>query len=177
NYVGGHSIDAAVTARLLNAGKPLVIETKKAPGKGEWLVELPANLPLGPESSPRLQLAVGDRADRASLGTYLRVLEPAYRTHLATDKPFYHTGDTVRFRSLTLERLGLGVPERLFTAIYTLSDARGKEFQTLRGLTWKGGIGGGAFELSPNWPAGEYRLTVAEAESRFPTVTHRLWVG
>ena len=37
------------------------------------------------------------------------------------------------------------------------------------------GIGGGAFELSSNWPSGEYRLTVAEVESRFPPVTQRFW--
>ena len=174
--IEGSPVDAPVTARLLDAAKSVVLDTKKSKGKGEWLVELPANLPLGPESAPRLELAARDEVNPGPLLSYLRVLEPAYRTHLAIDKPLYHTGDTIRFRSLTLERLGLKVPDRTFTAIYTLSDLRGKEYQTLRGLTWKGGIGGGAFELSPNWPAGEYRLTVAEAENCFPPVTHRFWV-
>jgi hypothetical protein len=172
----GHPADAPVKARLMNANKALVLEPKKSLGKGEWLVELPANLPFGPESTPRLELAVRDQADPAALGTYLRVLEPAYRTHLVIDKAVYHTGDTVYFRSLTLERFGLRVPDRQFTAIYTLSDIRGKDLHTLRGLTWKGGIGGGAFEVSPNWPSGEYRLTVADAENRFPPVTRRLWL-
>src|SRR5262249_27563105 len=147
-----------------------------AQGKGEWLVELPANLPLGPESTPRLELAARDQVDPAPLGTYLRVLQPAYRTHLATDKPIYHVGDTIYFRSVTLQRFGLRVPDRPSTAIYALTDARGKEYQTLRGLTWKGGVGGGAFEVSANWPEGEYRLTVAETDNRFPPVTHRFWI-
>jgi hypothetical protein len=174
--VEGRPVDTPVTARLLSAGTPLVLETKRTAGKGEWLVDLPANLPLRPESTPRLELSTWDQAEPAPVGTYLRVLEPAYRTHLAMDKPVYHTGDTVYFRSLTLERFGLRIPDRQFTASYTLSDARGKELQTVRGLTWKGGVGGGAFPLSSNWPAGEYRLTVTEAENRFPAVTHRLWI-
>jgi hypothetical protein len=172
----GHPRDVPVTARLLDAGKPVILETKKPPRTGEMLVMLPANLPLAPQDTPCLELTAQSQNDLAPLHAYLRVLEPAYRTHLAIDKPVYHVGDSIYFRSLTLERFGLKTPGREFTAVYTLASAGGKEFQTLRGLTRKDGIGGGEFVFSPNWPAGEYTLTVAEAENHFPPVTRRLLV-
>jgi hypothetical protein len=175
--VEGHPIDTPVTARLLDAGKPVVLETQRATAKGEWLVNLPAHLPLTSKSTPCLELLARTQADAAPLRAYLRVLEPAYRTCLTIDKPVYEAGDTIHFRSLTLKRFGHKVPDREFTAIYTLTDARGKELQTLRGLTRKDGIGGGDFAFSPNSPAGEYTLTVAEAENRFPPATTRLRLG
>jgi hypothetical protein len=172
----GHPTDAPVTARLTDAGKPRNLDTKRAAGAGEMLVTLPANLSLTPQNTPRLELAAQGQEDVAPVRTYLRVLEPAYRTYLCTDKPVYHHGEPIYFRSLTLERFGLKAPEQEFTAVYTLADANGKEFQTLRGRTRKDGIGGGEFAFSPNWPAGEYTLTVAEGDHRFPPVSRRLWL-
>ncbi|HLJ98059.1 MAG TPA: MG2 domain-containing protein [Gemmataceae bacterium] len=174
--VAGQPVDVPVAARLLESDKSEVLQTKKAAGKGEWIVELPAYLPLMPEQTPRLELAVRDQTDPAPVRTYLRVLEPAYRTHLATDQSVYQGGDTIYFRSVTLERFGQKIAEREFTATFTLTDAQGNVVQTLGGLT-NHGAGSGAFEISPNWSAGAYSLTVAEANKRFPPVTRRLWIG
>jgi hypothetical protein len=173
----GRPSDAPVTARLLAGGKSIILPTKQAADKGQWLVDLPANLPVAAESTPCLELVAPGQKDAAPVRTYLRVLEPAYRTYLTIDKPIYQAGDTLHFRSLTLERFGLKIPDSEFTAVYTLADARGKELQTLRGLTRKDGIGGGDFALSPSWQAGEYTLTVTEAEKRFPLAACRLRVG
>lgn len=173
----GHPVDAPLTARLLDGDKPLILDPKKSGHKGEWLVELPTHPSLPAESTPRLELAARGQGEVAPLQTYLRVLEPAYRTHLATDKAIYHAGDTIFFRSLTLERFGLRAPDCAFTAVYTLTDAQGKDVRTLRGLTRGDGIGGGEFELTAGEPAGEYTLTVAEANHRFSPVRRRLWVG
>jgi hypothetical protein len=172
----GHPTDAPITAHLADAGEPLPLETKKSADTGEMLVMLPANLPLTPQNTPRLELAAQGQENVAPVRAYLRVLEPAYRTYLTIDKPVYHAGEPIYFRSLTLERFGFKIPGQEFTAVYTLADAGGKVFQTLRGRTRKDGIGGGEFAFSPNWPAGEYTLTVAEAENHFPPVTRRLWL-
>src|SRR5207253_2618715 len=139
--IAGAPVDVPVTARLRDPANPAVLTPTKS-GKGEWLVELPANLPVTSESTPLLELAAGAEDKLAPVRTSLRVLEPAYRTHLLTDKPVYHVGDTIYFRSLTLERFGLKMPQREFTATYTLADAQGKEYQTLGGPT-KDGQGSG----------------------------------
>ena len=100
----GHPTDAPITARLTDAGEPRTLETKKSAGTGEMLVMLPAHLPLTPQNTPRLELMAQGQEDVTLVRTYLRVLEPAYRTYLATDKPVYHAGEPIYFRSLTLER-------------------------------------------------------------------------
>jgi hypothetical protein len=174
--VKGNPAQARIKARLLDAGEPVELAAKELGGQGEWLVELPANLPLPPEGTPRLELVASGQEDASPIRAHLRVLEPAYRTHLAADKRIYQPGETIFFRSLTLERFGLKVPNREFTAVFTLVDAQRKDVRTLRGLTRKDGIGGGAFELPPGATPGEYTLTVAEAEKRFPPVSQRLWL-
>src|SRR5207245_1571613 len=50
------------------------------------------------------------------------LLTPAtYRTHLATDKPMYQPGETVRFRSLTLERFSLQPAKERLSLRYTIT--------------------------------------------------------
>lgn len=175
--VEGRAVDVPITARLLEDRKPILLDSKSTADKGRWLVDLPATLPLTPENTPYLELLPQGQKDAAPSRVPLRVLEPAYRTQLAVDRPVYQAGDTIHFRSLTLERFGLKIPGREFTAIYTLTDVQGQELQTVRGLTRKDGLGGGEFGVSPNWPAGEYRLTVREAQNRFPPATCRFPVG
>ena len=175
--IQGHPTDAPLTARLLDAGQPVALTVRRATEKGQWLVDLPAHLPLTSASSPCLEMLAQGQKDAAPVRAYLRVLEPAYRTQLTIDSPVYQAGGTIHFRSLTLERFGHRIPDRGFTATYTLATVGGKELQTLSGLTRKDGIGGGELVLSPNWPAGEYTLTVAEAENRFPPATCRFQVG
>jgi hypothetical protein len=175
--VEGQPVDAPLTARLLlPAMSPVVLPAQKSGANGEFLVTLPANLPLTPDSTPLLEMVAQGQINLSPVQSYLRVLEPAYRTHLATDKPVYHPGDAIYFRSATLERAGSATPERAFTAVYTLADSQGKVYQTLHGRTGKGGIGTGEFTFSPHWPPGEYTLSVAEADKRFPAVKHRLQV-
>src|SRR5207237_1867807 len=141
--VAGRPADAPLTARLVNDDNTLVLPAKGLQTRGEWSLQLPANLPLSPENTPRLEIAAGDPENQVAVRTHLRVLEAAYRTHLVTDKLVYRTGDTIYFRSLTLERFGLKAPQQPLSVTYTLTDGRGKELQTLREQMRPDGIGGG----------------------------------
>ena len=72
---------------------------------GRYRVVLPPDLPVKPDNN--LTLVVHARRDGGSpmvLREELPLAQPVYLAHLATDRPVYHPGDTVFFRSLTLER-------------------------------------------------------------------------
>src|SRR5262249_53708028 len=112
-------------------------------------------------------------------------IAPVYLTHLATDKPMYQPGETVYFRSLTLERFSLKpAGEDLYLA-YTITTPLGEQKQILTGPArvaneWtqtaiRGpdkeslrGVGAGEYLIDESAPGGEYTLTVSEAGSRFP---------
>jgi len=49
----------------------------------------------------------------------MRLTAPVYLTHLTTDKPMYLPGETVRFRSLTVERSTLRPAGADFRLHYT----------------------------------------------------------
>src|SRR5262249_50713848 len=83
-------------------------------GTGNFVVELPDDLPLTPQKELYLAMtAVGTGDAEQRPGAGLTVTEkfvlsgPRYRTQLITDKPMYQPGETVHFRSLTLERFNL----------------------------------------------------------------------
>src|SRR5205807_6055880 len=108
-----------------------------------------------------------------------------YLTHLYTDKPMYRPGETVRFRSLTLERFSLKPPEQDFQLVFTITNPNGEEVFHLEGaprlVSASGnapvlgpdkqplkGIGAGEFKIDPASKGGEFTLTVREQQGRFP---------
>ena len=113
----------------------------------------------------------------------LRLGSPEYVTHLANDRSTYRPGDTVRFRSLTLERFSLKPAQEKFHLRYRIvgpSDVEllNKEFaSTLVGpqnqaLKGPGGeelycLGAGDFALPADVVEGNYTLSVSEVNERF----------
>src|SRR5262249_39120931 len=104
---------------------------------------------------------------------------------LATDKPVYRPGETVFFRSLTLERFTLKPATEDLLLKYKITDTNGGVlFQRtgsdrLADLT-KGlvlgpdgkairGVGAEEFTLDPQVPGGTYTLEVSEVHGRFPS--------
>jgi hypothetical protein len=127
----------------------------------------------------------------------LPLVTSIYVTHLMTDRPLYRPGETVYFRSLTLERFGLkpaaqdfqlhyklvrmvGGQEKLEevldpdtqkpTKLTGLSKLKNKDGTPLFGPDGKEirGIGAGAFQLPETLAGGEYTLIVSEGQNRFP---------
>jgi anti-sigma-K factor RskA len=102
---------------------------------------------------------------------------PVYVTHLVTDKPLYKPGETVRFRSLTLDRATFLPPAhdqhlkfRLKNpdgALIPLEEGNGRVMDNLRPVIGPDGkpvrgIGTGEYDIALDAPGGEYTLEVAE---------------
>ena len=108
---------------------------------------------------------------------------PEYVTHLTTDRPLYRPGETVRFRSLTLERFSLkpaeqdfhlrfrivGPREVIFNQEFVSQVIAGKDQTPIKGPDGKPvrGLGVGEFALPTDLPEGPYTLFVSEVNERF----------
>ncbi|QJX00640.1 alpha-2-macroglobulin family protein [Frigoriglobus tundricola] len=121
---------------------------------------------------------VAHTEDRKSvLAERLPLARPVYVTHLVTDKPLYKPGETVRFRSLTLDRSSLRPPEHDLHLIFKLRDpsdtvvpldeGNGRLLRALQPVVDANrkhirGIGVGEYALSADAPGGEYKLDLFE---------------
>jgi anti-sigma factor RsiW len=169
-------------------------------GTGNFVVELPDDLPLTPHKELSLVMTAvgtGDGEGRDARGltvTEKLVLSgPRYRTQLITDKPMYQPGETVRFRSLTLERFSLKPGPGNLSLIFTIRQPTGEQQVIASGLAQVSrdgkltpepgpdgkftGIGVGEFAIDPQAPGGEYTLTVSESQNRFPPETRKFLVN
>jgi hypothetical protein len=183
----GQVVPAKVSARVLNEKKEVVFEEKEAASTGNHRLTLPPDLPLKPTSKLSLEVAAhADQGPRSELREELPLAAPVYLTHLATDKPMYQPGETVHFRSLTLERFSLKPASGEFRTAFTIASPNGQEVFRLDGssllvaanapaspvLGPNGkpvqGIGTGEFTIPLTAPGGEYTLTVRESQGRFP---------
>ena len=123
-------------------------------------------------------LAEDDR--KGILNERIPLARPVYVTHLATDKPLYKPGETIRFRSLTLDRATLLPPSHdLYLrfrlrdpgdAVTPLDEGNGRLLNNLQPVMGPDkkplrGIGVGEYTISPDAPGGEYKLDLFEIES------------
>ncbi|MCI0699826.1 MAG: alpha-2-macroglobulin, partial [Planctomycetia bacterium] len=113
-------------------------------------------------------------AERLPLG------RPVYITHLVTDKPLYKPGETIRFRSLTLDRSSLRPPEHDIHLKFRLlgpgdteiplgdgSEGNGRLLRNLQPVLGPDkkplrGIGVGEYAIPADAPGGEYKLLLIE---------------
>ncbi len=175
-------------------GKPIAVA---AAAPGVYRLTLPADLPVRPGSQPALVVSARrDNGSQAELREELQLAAPVYVTHLEIDKPMYQLGETVHFRSLTLDRFSLTPAEQDLnvqyvltlpsgeqrvvaggrTAVYAEGSAAGKE---LLGPDQKPlrGIGAGSFPIDAGWSGGEYALTVREVNGRCPEQRRKFLVN
>jgi len=163
-----------MTARLQD-GPDKVLFEKRISGQGELVVTLPANLRALPRTDPQLQFFTSDAAQPV-FKEKLAVLEPHYVTALTTDKAIYLPGETIYFRSLTLEPLDLQPARREFNVSYTLMDPGSIRIDRRVGQLRPDGTGSGAFVLRPNALPGEYHLTVTDLANFFKPVNKTITV-
>jgi hypothetical protein len=162
---------------------------------GLYRLTVPASLPLKP--GRQFTLLVSARRDSGSqteLRERVNLTAPVYLTHLTTDKPMYQPGETVYFRSLTLDRFSLAPAREQFRFRYSLTTPTGEVRQVLAGsnallgrldkkpvLGPDGkpvlGVGSGAVELAGDAPGGEYTLTVSDELQRFPPQERKFTVN
>jgi hypothetical protein len=176
--------------------RPLAVANDRP---GVYRLTLPADLPVRPDSQPTLFVSARRNDGPAvELSEEMQLVAPVYITHLEIDKPMYQLGETVHFRSLTLERFSLkpaeqdlnlqfylampgpGNPPRLIAQGRTslveqgpsgVHPVLGPDGKPLRG------VGAGSFQLDANGPGGEYTLIVRETNRRFPEQRRKFLVN
>ncbi len=184
----GRPARARLDVRFLDDKGNAVLEQKDVPTRGDHRVTLEPALPLAPGSALALEVTArreGDDDPAGVLRERVELAAPAYVTHLATDKPMYLPGETVRFRSLTLERFALRPPDDDFRLVYSITKPTKERSDILFGasrLTAGGpsaadvlgpdgkplrGVGSGAWDVPADAPGGEYTLTVRDSNDRF----------
>src|SRR5207245_6127809 len=101
-----------------------------------YLVSLSANLPVQPDDDLTLVVtAKGQQGQQGQLSEKLSLIAPLYLTHLATDKPMYQPGETVHFRSLTLERFSLKPANERLQLAYTMTKPTGEKAEIVQGVS------------------------------------------
>jgi hypothetical protein len=191
---------ANVSVEVKDQGQTLAKSLRVAPvARGVYRLTLPPDLPVRPNSHPTLVVSARrENGSQVELKEEMELAAPVYVTHLEIDKPMYQLGETVYFRSLTLDRSSLrpaeqdlnlqfflalpgpGNPERLIaqgrTALVEegpngVHPVLGPDGKPLRG------IGSGSFKLDANEAGGEYALIVREANQRFPEQRRKFLVN
>lgn len=178
-----------VDARVIDQASKKVLYEEKLKAErlpAMFALDLPRDLPVRPGADLLLEI-VGKSALEApiEIREHLAVAMPEYMTHLYTDRPMYRPGETVHFRSLTVERFSMKPPQEDLRLQFTLTGPRGKldlphatgaaVAADNTGAVLKGpdgqplrGIGAGEFRLPDDLAGGQYVLQVGEANDRFP---------
>jgi hypothetical protein len=166
---------------------------------GVYRLTLPADMPVRPDSQPTLFVSARrDGGPEAELREEMQLAAPVYVTHLEIDKPMYQPGETVHFRSLTLDRFSLQPAEQDLELQFLLATPGPGNTQRLiaqgrTSLVEEGpngihpvlgpdgkplrGVGAGSLQLDANGPGGEYTLIVREAHRRFPEQRRKFLVN
>ena len=194
--LNGQPAAAKVSAEIKDRGKTVgkPIEAADA-GPGTYRLTLPPDVPVTPGSQPTLVVSARrDNGPAAELREELQLASPVYVTHLEIDRPMYQVGDTVHFRSLTLDRFSLKPAEEDLVLQYVLTLPGGAQNLIAQGRTTlqdatthtailgpdkkpPRGLGAGSFHLDDNWPGGEYVLTVRELSGRVPEQRRKFLVN
>jgi hypothetical protein len=164
------------------AGTALETRTDEHPAGATTTLDLPLAFWAKVKPGTDLFVEVSALTDNVRVGTLkerIPLARPVYVTHLATDKPLYKPGETVRFRSLTLDRSTLQPPAtdqhlkfRLRDpgdAVTPLDEGNGRLVSNLQPVVGPDkkpvrGIGVGEYAIPETAAGGEYKLDLFEVE-------------
>jgi hypothetical protein len=194
---GAAKVSANVIVNGVAVGPP--IEARRANKDGVYALTLPPDVPIRPDTQPTLVVSATPEAGvKAEVSEVLKLTAPVYLTHLTTDKPMYLPGETVYFRSLTLDRATLKPPQEDFHIEFVLTSPVGGEMLLAKGKSQvmvdngRGGeivrgpdgqpvrgVGVGEWKVpdDPGFPGGEYVVTVKEVQNRFPEQRRKFLVN
>lgn len=159
-------VPATISYRVLSEGAVLFFGETETASSGPTTIRVPDDvaIPEGALLHVDAEPTDGKKAIRLTVP-----LEPTRcLTFLSTDRPVYRPGETVYFRSVTLNRRTLAahleVPIR-----YELTDPSGAtvEAAIAEGVTERG-VGNGAFVIPESSPGGPYQLIAKSLDGFFP---------
>jgi len=197
-YRTGQNAVTDLTVKVRDQEKNVIFEEKEMTSLGQVRFILPPDLPYKPDTKLTFEVTARDTGgkSRSTLTEELSWAAPRYVTHLATDKPMYQPGQTIFFRSLTLNRATMQPPEEDFVLEYSLIGPRGQKLWSMNGETRlrtaseRGsrvllgvdqkpirGIGAGEFHIPDVYDGGEYTLVVREMRNRFPEEKRKVLVN
>lgn len=175
-------IDAVVRDQTT---KKVVFEQKGITSNGTTMLALAPEVAVKGGTNLALELVAStETGGRSEMKETLTLAQSTYITHLVTDKPMYQPGETVFFRSLTLDRFSMKPATDELLLTFILTGPQGNQIQvwhhTPRLLNEKTGqevlgpdkkpvrgIGTGLYTISPEMPGGEYTLEVKDMFNRF----------
>ncbi|EMI16929.1 membrane protein containing Alpha-2-macroglobulin, partial [Rhodopirellula maiorica SM1] len=134
---------------------------------GVGKIVLPTDLVIPREAELRVE-ATSANGERSESSVVVPLEPTRCLTYLTVDRPVYRPGETVYFRSLTLERTSfqpkVDVPVR-----YELLDPSGAAVPGMfsEGLTERA-VGNGAFTIPKSAPGGSYTLVAKSLDGFFP---------
>ncbi|MBI1831143.1 MAG: hypothetical protein HYR84_06810 [Planctomycetes bacterium] len=183
--------DQRLQMRVVNQRNNETIYEQPLQTKGvnkETKFNLPSTVPIRPGDDVVMQFQMPTPDGKSFIWCgNVKLVTPEYVAHLATDRPNYAPGETVRFRSLTLERFHLKPAQERLHLRYRIVDPRGAEVynrefagavvgKDQEPLVGPKGeelhcLGVGDFALPPDAADGKYTLAVSEANDRFPEET------
>lgn len=170
-------LTALLSVRLLGSDGRVLFRAAEIHSPGEQLVTLPPNLPAA-ELAERMEVVARTAAGESTVQVPLSAARPSYRTHVAFSRPAYYQGETVRFRTVTLDAYSRQPPPAALSVRYEIRPpGRTSPLWVRRGTTLDGGIGGGEFTLPDSPVEGEYTLTMTAEQDAFPPQVFRFLVG
>jgi anti-sigma factor RsiW len=141
--------------------------SQSAKASGELQVVLPSTLAVQSGTKARLVVEANNGQVRDVIEQPLTVAEPTYATHIALNKSAFRAGETVLFRTVTLERFALTPIDRPVPLNFTLYRLAGKILEPVKRLqctTGAGGVGGGEFVVGSELVPGEYVFALDSTE-------------
>ncbi|TWU41134.1 MG2 domain-containing protein [Novipirellula artificiosorum] len=166
--IGGFAVTpASLSFSVLARGTVLFAGRAETDQTGAGRIVLPPELVIPEEA--KLTVTASSGVANVTPSTIEVPLEPTRcLTYITTDRPVYRPGETVFFRSLTLERKSfrakVDVPIR-----YEIIDPSGSMVAGLatEGVT-DGGVGNGALSIPSTAPGGPYTLVAKSLDGFFP---------
>ncbi len=177
--IAGDPLPAQIALALyLPDGKRLLDRRDSADEQGRLQVVVPGDLALPADPRCELQLKVsatrGQEHEEAT--ATLPVRPTGYLTRLSLDGLRYRPGQSVRFRSLSLSRLGLSA-DRPLPVEFEVLDGRGVLVagSTLAATT-DHGVAKGSFLLPEHLADGRYAVVVRSPAGSFPDERQPFWL-
>jgi len=160
----GLPIETDVDYRVFDVSGNVTLEaTKNTDVRGHAWFDLPG--PLVNKAS-RLEVVCAGKA--AAISHPLRAEQTEFVTYLRTDRPLFQPAERVSFRSVTLSRYALRMPDDELVVEYEIDDANGNQLAgSHSSITTEKGVGSGFFRLPDNLPSGRYALVARSPKRSF----------
>lgn len=172
--VSGEPVPTDLEVRLYDSQATLRFQqSTQTNDQGLFRFDLPQDVAV---ADGRLEFETRAGDSREFVQTGLRLRGPEFSTYLTTDKPLYHPGETLFFRSVTLSRLGLEAANDL-PVEFELRNPGGAQLPLDHPAgTTDNGVASGQFAIPAGLPGGRYTLVARSPSKAFEEQKREFWI-